>query len=393
MLSFYSNSLQEKEDSCSLAVTDSSNPREAMALWEKKGNSVLYLLFQALITAVTGKPYQGQQPLFQLSREAVLAKTTVSLVASVTTSTFLVSHPFYWGLLPLPWLITVGSARTFLISINHRLIHSQFFGNKGDHWLAEVISTVLMLQGFDSYKHDHVHIHHHRDLCFTFQDPDAKTLLKFSFLPGLRVGDYWRRFFSLLVFPNFHWQFFSARLKANFIDVPVYRRWMSIIFNSLLLTAITICHAWIPFLIAWVFPLTILYHISTLFQLCSEHRWGAGGHPETKSHGRFCGETLPTNSSAMAWLGWITKMLFYHIPIRIAVLADPEICGHDHHHHFPKGDKDWPNTIYNRQAQIDAGAKEYIDFWGIHNAMNAVFESLAQTPALSEAEIQRLINS
>lgn len=85
-------------------------------------------------------------------------------------------------------------------------------------------------------------------------------------------------------------------------------------------------------------------------------------------------------------------MLFYHLPVRIAVLSDPEICPHDFHHNYPKADKDWANAIYNRQEQVDAGA-EYQEYWGLHNAIKALFQSLANTPPLSDQEIERLINN
>jgi hypothetical protein len=200
---------------------------------------------------------------------------------------------------------------------------------------------------------------------------------------------YWQHFRRLIFSWQFHWFFLKARLKANFVTPPLYRRLMSMIFTLLLLTVVAISNSWIPFLFAWVFPLTILYHISTLLQLCSEHYWGAIGSKESKSHGRFCGETPPFGGTFQAWLTWLLRMLFYHLPVRVGVLSDPEICPHDFHHHYPKADKDWPNAIYNRQEQVDNGAN-YREFWGIHNAMEAVFQSLAQTPSLSEAEIKSL---
>jgi hypothetical protein len=201
---------------------------------------------------------------------------------------------------------------------------------------------------------------------------------------------YWQHFRRVIFSWQFHWLFLKARIKANFVTSPLYRRLMAITFTLLLLTAVAITNSWLTFFVAWVFPLTILYHISTLFQLCSEHYWGATGSNESKSHGRFCGEAPPFGESYRAWLMWVLRMLFYHLPVRIAVLSDPEICPHDHHHHYPKDDKNWVHAIYNRQIQVDAGGN-YQEFWGIHNAMEAVFQSLANTPPLSEEEIKRLI--
>ncbi len=207
-----------------------------------------------------------------------------------------------------------------------------------------------------------------------------------------KTKTYWRKFHQTMFSPQFHWFFLKARVKANLIDAPLYRRWMSIVFISFVLAIVTITHTWMTFLVAWVFPLTFLYHISALCQICSEHLWGAKGSIASKSHGRFCCEQSPPDSNSKSWLIWWVKMLFYHLPMRIFVLSDPEITAHDHHHLFPKDDKDWSNTIDNRQHQVNVGL-EYREYWGLHNAIDAVFQNLAAQEPLSDEEIQCLINN
>ncbi|MDJ0689706.1 MAG: hypothetical protein QNJ41_14480 [Xenococcaceae cyanobacterium MO_188.B32] len=203
---------------------------------------------------------------------------------------------------------------------------------------------------------------------------------------------YWRNFRQTVVSPRFHWFFIKSRLQANWVDAPLYRRLMSLVFTLFAITIVTLTNSWATFLVAWVFPLIILYHISALCQICSEHLWGATGSIQSKSHGRFGGETPPLKGTFKDWFGWTLRMVFYHLPVRIFVLCDPEICAHDHHHHYPKDDKNWANAIYNRQQQVDTGA-EYQEYWGLHNAMEAVFQNLSEQPALSDAEIKRLINN
>ena len=203
---------------------------------------------------------------------------------------------------------------------------------------------------------------------------------------------YWRTFRRNLVSPQFHWFFLKARLKANWVDAPLYRRLMSFVFTFTAIAIVTLTNSWTTFIVAWVFPLTILYHISALCEIASEHLWGATGSIRSKSHGRFCGETSPLDGTFKDWLCWTLRMVFYHLPVRIAILSDPEICPHDHHHHYPKDDQDWANAIYNRQQQVDTGA-EYQEYWGLHNSMEAVFQNLAEQQPLSEKEIQRLINN
>jgi hypothetical protein len=81
----------------------------------------------------------------------------------------------------------VGGARKILICIIHRCVHYQFFGDKRDRILGEILSTLILVQGFDGYRYDHVKCHHHVDKFATFKgDPDAKFMLLLGFHPGLK---------------------------------------------------------------------------------------------------------------------------------------------------------------------------------------------------------------
>ncbi|NBD31402.1 MAG: hypothetical protein GVY17_00115 [Cyanobacteria bacterium] len=84
------------------------------------------------------------------------------------------------------WAFTVGGARKLQTCIFHRCVHQQFFGDLRDRWLAEAVSTVLLIQNFDAYHFDHVKLHHRRDRFATFEhDPDAQFLWALGFQPKL----------------------------------------------------------------------------------------------------------------------------------------------------------------------------------------------------------------
>jgi hypothetical protein len=204
---------------------------------------------------------------------------------------------------------------------------------------------------------------------------------------------YKRKFIEQLFDPKFHWLFFKARLKVNFVDAPLYRRVMSVLFALITICVVSITNAWLTYLIVWVFPLTILYHMSALAQFTSEHIWLSDSDDNTtKSHARFCGEAPPTNDHFQDWTWWWLKIALYYLPIRIAVLC-AELIAHDIHHTHPKQDKEgWRDIIYERQRLVDAGLVKSAEYWGLHNAMNAVFENLAEQEPLSLAEIDQLLN-
>lgn len=204
---------------------------------------------------------------------------------------------------------------------------------------------------------------------------------------------YWRQFRRNLVSPKFHWFFLKTRLKANLIDAPFYRRLMSIVFILAVVATVTVTNSWVTFLVAWVFPLTFLYHISALCHLTSEHLWGnTTAAIENKSHSRFCGEAFPRDHSLNERLGWFLRMAFYHLPVRLGVFAEPENTLHNIHHNEPRIDRDWANLTYSAQKQVDEGT-EYREYWGLHNAIEAVFQSLADTSPLADEAIQRLIDN
>lgn len=235
----------------------------------------VYNPLQEAITSITGKPYRGQQPLFKQSRFTHLVTALLSLlIGAFFSGAIAQSSPLLLPLLPLPYLFAVGGARKLQTGIMHQLIHYNFCGNKaGDRLLGEIISTILLIPGFDSYQKDHIKDHHSTKTFATANDPDMKFLLQLGFRPGMPKEFYWRLLFKTLFSPRFHWLFLRARLIANFVTAPLYRCLMAVIWTGIVLLGVAITNAWFAFFAAWLFPLTVLYHIAALFQFVSEHRW------------------------------------------------------------------------------------------------------------------------
>jgi hypothetical protein len=201
---------------------------------------------------------------------------------------------------------------------------------------------------------------------------------------------FWKTLFS----PKYYWLFTESRFRDNYINVPLDRRLMSIVYALTTIGLLYITQAWLVYIVAWVIPSIILYPMSALFQFCTEHLWGsANADDTTKSHARFCGEDPPTNNTVKDWSWWWLKILLYHLPIRVAVLS-AELITHDIHHILPKEDKaDWSNIIYARQRLVEAGLVKSDEHWGIHNAAKAVFQNLAEQKPLTQKEIDQIINT
>jgi fatty acid desaturase len=169
--------------------TKVDSPRENLAAVGKGLPPFFYRLVQAFLTWMTGKPYPGQQPLFRSSKEWELTTAIACLVGGVIVSSSIcyASSPFLFPLLIPSWLVTTGSARKMLTCLMHRCVHRQFYGDNRDRILAEILSTFILLQGFDGYRHDHVKCHHNADKFATWKgDPDANFVLVLGFRPGLK---------------------------------------------------------------------------------------------------------------------------------------------------------------------------------------------------------------
>lgn len=180
-------SISSKTDRSCESVLYEHEVREELARLGRSLPPLLYHLLQAFMTWLTGKPYRGQTPLFKSSRLYELGAALVALFGSAAVSASIwQSSPVYLPLLLISWAVTVGSARKLLTCIVHRCVHYQFWGDWRDRWLGETISTLIMTQNFDGYRHDHVKVHHHVNSFATFEhDPDARFVLALGFCPGL----------------------------------------------------------------------------------------------------------------------------------------------------------------------------------------------------------------
>ncbi len=361
-----------------------ASPRERLVHVGVNLPPLVYQWLQSLFTWVTGMPYYGEVPATN-SQVTYLASAILQLILGFLASAWLwIEFPQLIVVQVLPYVVTVGAARNLLPSIAHMCVHCKLTGNrKKDLFIADCITTVLLLQNAEAYFVDHVKKHHNINIFATLEDPDAALLWLLGFHPGLPKATYWQNLYQTMISLRFHWLFLKARLLSNYITAPLHRRLMSWGWLIVILIMVMQTNSFWLFLVAWVIPLTFFYHNAALLQFCSEHLWyGIDG---TRSLGRFCGELAPDASfpeAPLAWLNWLLRMVLYHLPVRIAIL--PGILPVHDYHHRHGSNNDWVNEIYSRQHEIESGATGYVDIWGLHNALDYVFEHLSNTPAVPE---------
>lgn len=352
--------------------------------------------FQPFLTWVTGKPFVGQ--IAKPKRTFVyLFKVLMLLGVGVSTSLVALNlHVIGVLLLICSWVATVSAARQLQVVVVHHCAHKNFSGNRRiDKWIGRIVSAGMLFRNFDTYEQSH--IHHHRNP-LELNDETVEFLKHLAGIePGKSRTELWRRLWTSLISPQFHAQFLFARLVSNLGFSSLSQ---GILCWSLLVSVLTfigINEAWQSFLIAWVFPLTILYQASTLLRLCSEHLWIplAVGTKRNKDYysqvtiGIFLGEPIPNSNQLrwkkfQQWFLWWSKLVFFYLPVRIFVLVGDTSC-HDYHHRHP-GTDDWANAVFARQQDIDTGcpswAKPYQEVFGLFTAIDLAFKFLSQHPPI-----------
>ncbi|WP_250532325.1 fatty acid desaturase [Caballeronia sp. ATUFL_F1_KS39] len=291
----------------------------------------------------------------------------------------------------LAWLLIVGGARRFQVELNHYAVHNRLFISKVmNRAFIQVTSTILFLQDYAGYQHDHVRMHHNKEVFAGPNDPDWVFLRSLGLAPGMTRKECWLWLARTVVSPEFHAKFLSSRLKANFLSPDTYRRWMSVGWTAALLATVSLCHEWIAFMVLCVFPLTVLYHIAALVQFSCEHKWNApviaGESARSRnarlSLARYCitappllEEDASRGVKVCGWLVWLAVVISIDLPWRVfSIVGDMPV--HDRHHNFA-ANTEWANVVY---LDRDGGTLASPECWGLIQSLNHVFDHIAALP-------------
>lgn len=116
-----------------------------------------------------------------------------------------------WLLLSM--VFTVAGARYVVATIIHHGVHLAVFrGERANRILCEVLSTLTIVQAFDSYRQFHVHEHHGRDFS-TMGDQDLAAIYTLGLRPGVAVARMRLILAWQCISPVFHLRYLWGRLK------------------------------------------------------------------------------------------------------------------------------------------------------------------------------------
>jgi len=364
-----------------------------------------------IITILTGKALPNQKrSLYKFSNITIWCLSFLCLFLSISanlaalnwahanansmTDYVIVAFCYFWLT-----LVTVGRLRSQQVLYAHYAIHSAFSHNR---WLNELVQTLALIIPLaanpQDYAQGHIKGHHKKKTFTTLQDPDAAFLYKLGFKPGMTKNALWKRFWITLVSPKFHATFLKNRFVSVFItSKPKFK----LIAFSWSLILLTICWFMGPkaSLFTVILPVTLFYQASSLVQFLTEHKWGITENGPSSDQdyadrctGRFCGEKFPESrkNAAMTYAVrfiWLTKMVFIHVPTRIAILVG-DMPVHDAHHlsgYLKNNPYRWHDAIFVREASIQAGDKYGMasrENWGLKGCINWVFDGYSSSKPL-----------
>lgn len=389
-------------DDCVLCTSDADRCRRCAARLRLPGWRPL----QAFITLVTGAPHRGQRPLVRKGpRLCALGSFTVLAVsvglgaaAVLMLTTPFSAAPRLWAVpaVALSVVVSSGSFRAMHNFVLHHASHGDF--GRHSRLVGDAAGVVGMTQSFSDYRRDHL-VHH--SALTSELDPDQQALAALGFLPGLPRAAYPRLLRRALLHPAPLLHTVGGRLRGCLSARP--HRLRPFVFlavhGSLLLAAVawSWSTAWegpvLAWVVAWLLPLTLGHHISTVLYALGLHAWyrqssgpGWSGFAE-KTGARFFADNCPAKTGKgpvrlIQWARWWLRLLFWHLLVaRVLVIGFTDNGCHDAHHADPGGRRfDWCNAAYARSAllaQLPQARVHFWHTWSLDGAIRQNFDQLA----------------
>lgn len=365
------------------------------------------LPLQGVWTWLTGKELPERKPLWQSNSTERVFWSLSWVIIGIALTTLSVMHIQNPTLQVIGWLtgalFSTSGARYIVATIIHHGVHGHLYkSQKVNKALCEVLSTLFLVQPYDSYRQFHVYEHHGREFS-TFEDKDLAAIYQLGFTPGKTKSALYTRLLLTLISPKFHIVFFYGRLKSNLITVPFYRLIMTLVWLAAL-SAFSYFAGITATVFILLLPFVVLYQMASLMHLLTEHVWlvRKEGESVRDSHinnclARFCGSKCPPDFHLRQWGQWgkwAAMHLFVHLPCRMLIVQGSLVC-HDWHHRYGSV-RQWYDYARLREVHAQKLSAEdkydYIDIWGVHNALDYVLSTLSEEPEVELTHLAYRLN-
>lgn len=346
---------------------------------------------EAFVTWVSGCPHRGQKPLVARGVGVYTAEAFGGFFLGIGLGHAAVVTAQWWAM-PLIWLFVAG--RTWsLFALFHHSAHRNLYRNQRANRIAtRLISLLTFSSSFEAYKEAHIKSHHTRDMCRL--DDDEGVFMQLGFPPGRSRSEYWKQLWLSLVLPGSYLRYLRYRLWDWQKSESWSSRLMTWGFALSLIAGAWYASAMTSLLLAYVMPLFVVFNATGLLGTFSEHPWGCLRDHDSKdrlvllSQGRYLLDEAPdpelqAGRRCRRWVLWWARLLFYHLPVRVAILPGDSLH-HDHHHRHPRTE-DWTNSTYERADHVWNGCPGFPDrphahAWSLGEAIDRVFTRMAAAP-------------
>ncbi len=346
---------------------------------------------QPFLTWLTAKPVTGEAAK-QTSAVYHVSTATLATVAGVALSVAAVLAGGFWlALLPVGWILTASGMGKLQAVVYHHCSHDTVFKNRHLHgYVGDLLSGLLLLKHFPTYRREHLR-HHNARHQFS-QDDEFQQFIERTarLVPGADRAALRRRVLYSLISPRFHFRFLKGRLESCFPEDVPQRNTVVLLSWTAVIVGMAAAGAMIPFILAWVVPVTVLLNVGTALRIFVEHRIPDQLNLRRRDRwfvteataGVFCGCPVPAPAqrSMATWSAWWAEMLTLHLLTRVFVLVG-DAPAHDYHHRFPAS-AGWANHIHERQRDVANGCpsypQNYIEHWGLLSAIDDLVTGLSK---------------
>ncbi|WP_204150623.1 hypothetical protein [Leptolyngbya sp. CCY15150] len=352
---------------------------------------------QPLLTIVTAKPYTGEMVRFRRTPLQHLAGAVVSTILGISISSLgMMLGAGGVSLVPIGWGLTVHGTHKLYLTLRHACAHYTVTGHRRlDDAIGNAISVLTLSLNHRAYQRRYLQVHHAARLLKPGDGTYDFLIQTAGLRPGKSLSWLWRKVILTLISPRIHLRRLLDRLSGCFFSDDWVHNLVALVWWGLVTTVVTLGQVWLPFLVVWGIPITVLFNVVTALRLFVEHRWP---HPQYRNarHRRalaemtaaiFFGEATPEFSGAepgwvrvYRWALWWGRLLGYHLPARALVLTGDAPC-HDYHHRHPSS-RDWSNASVARQQDLEAGCPgwpiSYLENWGLCAAIQDSLMSLSR---------------
>ncbi len=362
------------------------------------------LPFQGIWTWITGKELYGRTQLWKTTSVEVLIWSLIWTIMGIFLTNYSINNIYSINYIALVIgsILSASGARYIVATVIHQSVHGNLLFGKKDEYLTEILSFLLIVEPYKSYKNVHVTEHHGKEFG-TLLDKDLSAIYSLGFTPGKTIKKLYLNLLVQLFNPIFHYLFFKNRLKANILNDSIKRSILTIIYITFLMY-ISINNGILWSIVVIIFPFIILYQISSLLHLITEHSWILRKDNESvkdshykNSLGRFCGSTCPNEysfSTIKDWTKWFIIQLIYHLPTRLLILQGSLTC-HDWHHRFGKNNN-WMDFSSSRESYAnelyESNKFDLIETWGYLSSLNYVFNTISRSEKVNLRNLEFRLN-